>query len=212
MQKVFAINLFGTLHVTQALLPYFRVQGSGTVAFTGAGVAWAPLPFLTHYSASKAALDIFVKGIAKEVREFGIRCVIFESGGFASKLGQPRDGFDEGFGKYSPAIADYNPLFNQLMKLFMEEISPYIPGDVSKIAQRTVAIIRGEGGAGGKDWPVRVIFGSDFLHMIMQKCTEQLILADDWEDVSLSTDSDGHNHKTSKGLLRVTFILEPKDE
>lgn len=210
MQQMFAINLFGPLHVTQAVLPYFRAQKSGTIAFTGAGVAWAPLPFLAHYSASKAALDIFVEGLAKEVRGFGVRCVMFEPGGFASRLGQAREGFDEGFGKYQPGIADYGPLFGDTMALFMEEIAPHVPGDVKKISQQIVAVVKGEGGAAGKDWPVRVILGSDSLDLIKQKCTEQLQLAEEWKDVSLSTDSDGHDHATSIGLLKVTSILEPK--
>jgi hypothetical protein len=211
VQKLFSINLFGTLHVTQAVLPYFRAQKSGTIAFTGAGVAWAPLPFLTHYSASKAALDIFVEGLSKEVRGFGIRCIMFEPGGFASRLGQPRDGFDEGFGKYQPAIADYKPLFDDTMTMFMKDIAPHIPGDVIKISQRIVEVVKGEGGVGNKDWPVRVILGSDSLNVIKQKCTEQLKLADEWQDVSLSTDSDGHDHTTSKALLEVTSMLKRTD-
>lgn len=208
VQTIFSVNLFGTLHVTQAILPYFRAQGSGTIAFMGAGVAWAPLPLISHYSASKAALDVFVEVLSKEVRSFGVRCVIFEPGGFSSKLGQPRDGSDDGFGKYHPTIADYQPLFAETMSLFAEEIAPNSPGDINKIAQRIVDIIKDEGGAQRLPWAVRVILGSDSLALIKQKCTEQLKLAAEWEETSLSTDFSGKVHVTSVGLLKASSILD----
>ncbi|KAH8648543.1 hypothetical protein BX600DRAFT_475428 [Xylariales sp. PMI_506] len=206
VQKVFAVNVFGTLHVTQAILPYFRKQQSGTIAFTGAGLAWAPLPFLAHYAASKAALDIFVEGLAKETSSFGIRCVIFEPGGFASNLGQAREGFDEGFDKFQPSIPDYEPLYAKTMNLFATEIGPSIAGDIKKLSEAIVDVIRSEGRAQGSQWALRVLLGSDALAVVRQKCTEQLQLAKNGEAISLSTDRDGHNHEASKGMLEFMSI------
>ncbi|KAF7554058.1 hypothetical protein G7Z17_g3154 [Cylindrodendrum hubeiense] len=206
--NIFNVNVFGTLHVTQSILPYFRAQRSGTIAFTGAGVGWGPLPFLSHYAASKAALDIFVEGLAKEVQPFNIRCVIFEPGGFVSQLGMPREGSDDGFGKYQPAIADYTPLFDDTMKAFATDIGPSIPGDINKLSQRIADCVQGKGLFAGQSWAVRVILGSDALALIQQKCREQLKLANDGEAISLSTDRDGHSHIASQGMLRFTSILE----
>ncbi|KAF3403578.1 putative oxidoreductase [Penicillium rolfsii] len=208
VDSIFKVNLFGTLHATQAILPHFRAQRHGTIAFVGAGLAWAPLPFLTHYAASKAALDIFAEGLVKEVGSLGIRSVIFEPGGFASQLGQPRPGSELGFGKFSPSIPDYNALFDDVMSLFGTELAVDIPGDVSKIAERIADVITQKGPADGKEVPVRVILGCDALAIVKQKCTEQLTLAKDWESLSLSTDRDGRGHGVSQGCLKFTSILD----
>ncbi|KAI1063342.1 hypothetical protein LB506_012880 [Fusarium annulatum] len=207
VRNVFDVNLFGTLHVTQAILPYFRAQQSGTIAFIGAGVGWGPLPFLGHYAASKAALGAFVECLAKEVRRFNIRCIIFEPGGFPSQLGQPREGSVEGFGKYKPALEAYNPGFEELMDVFISDIGPNVPGDIRKLSERIVDCVKVEGASAGRPEPVRVILGSDALRLIEQKCKEQLEIASSWEDVSLSTDRDGHDHVASKGMLRFSSIL-----
>lgn len=201
------MNFFGPLHVTQAILPLFRERRSGTIAFTGAGVGWGPLPFLTHYAASKAALDIFVEGLAKEVGDLGVECVIFEPGGFASKLGASRDGSKEGFGVYQPQIVDYRPLFDKTMAIFANEIAPNIPGDVSKLSERIVDYVKAEGLFSDRPRELRVILGSDALGLIRQKCKEQLRLSDEGEAISLSTDQDNHDHVASPGMLRLTSIL-----
>ncbi|WZH49800.1 hypothetical protein QYS62_011013 [Fusarium acuminatum] len=207
VRNVFDVNLFGTLHVTQSILPHFRARQSGTVAFIGAGVGWGPLPFLAHYAASKAALGAFVEGLAKEVSRFNIRCIIFEPGGFPSQLGQPREGSVEGFGKYKPAIEAYAPAFEEMMDVFISDIGPNVPGDISKLSERIVDCVKAEGIASERPEPVRVILGSDALRLIEQKCKEQLELCSNWEDVSLSTDRDGHDHVASKGMLRFSSIL-----
>ncbi|KAM0544802.1 hypothetical protein ACHAPJ_011630 [Fusarium lateritium] len=207
VRNIFDVNLFGTLHVTQSILPYFRAQQSGTVAFIGAGVGWGPLPFLSHYAASKAALGAFVEGLAKEVRRFNIRCIIFEPGGFPSQLGLPREGSVEGFGKYKPAIEAYNPAFEEMMGIFASDIVPNVPGDINKLSERIVDCVKVEGISAGRPEPVRVILGSDALRLIERKCREQLELANSWEDLSLSTDRDGHDHVASRGMLRLSSIL-----
>ena len=55
--QIFGVNLFGSMKVTQAVLPYMRAQGAGRIAFIGAGLAWGPFPFLGHYAMAKAALS-----------------------------------------------------------------------------------------------------------------------------------------------------------
>ncbi|KAJ5637374.1 hypothetical protein N7490_007253 [Penicillium lividum] len=207
-ESIFDVNLFGNLHVTQAVLPFFRAQGSGTIAFTGAGLAWGPLPFLTHYAASKAALDVFAEGLAKEIGPLGIQSVIFEPGGFVSNLGQAREGSELGFGKYTPSIQDYNDLFGDVMDLFATELAVNIPGSVEKMARQIVDVIKQDGLARGRKIPVRVILGCDALAIVRQKCKQQLELATQWESLSLSTDYDECGHEVSMRCLEYTSIMD----
>ena len=206
MQHMFDVNVFGPVRVTQAMLPYFRSQGRGSVAFIGTGVAWAPIPFLAHYSASKAALDRFVEGLRKELRGQSIHCTVFELGGFASQLGRPRDGSDEGFGQYQPTIPEYAGSFAETMEVFANEVVPNIPGDVVKVADTVVDLVRSSEGMAGQ-LPVRVVLGSDSLALVRQKCKEQLELVDGFEHVSRKTDRENADALSHDGMLRLASLL-----
>lgn len=56
IKNIFDVNYFGAMKVTQAVLPHMRAAKRGTVAFIGAGLGHVAIPFLTHYSVTKAAL------------------------------------------------------------------------------------------------------------------------------------------------------------
>lgn len=55
-QKLFAVNVFGVLSVTRAVLPYMRAQQSGTIAFVGSMYGWWAPAMVSIYGASKGAL------------------------------------------------------------------------------------------------------------------------------------------------------------
>jgi transcription initiation factor TFIIIB Brf1 subunit/transcription initiation factor TFIIB len=74
------------------------------------------------------------------------------------------------------------------MDLFATELAVDIPGDVKRMARQIVDVVKQEGLARGKRTPVRVILGCDALAIVRQKCEQQLKLAAQWENVSLSTD------------------------
>jgi len=205
---MFQANLFGHMHVTKAILPYFRAQGRGRIGFTSSSTAWAPLPFMSHYAASKAALSVYVESLHKEVRSLGIQCVAFECGGFPTHLGQPRDTSEAAFGSIGPAIAAYGPLFGELVGMFAADPMAHMPGDLAKATMAIVDVIQRNGMAAGRPWVVRVALGSDGMGSVRQKCEEQLKLVDEWKDISYSTDRDAQRHVTSKEMLKFTSILE----
>jgi len=73
VREVFETNTFGTLALTQALLPQFRVRGSGTIVNVSSSTTLVPLPLLSVYTASKAAVNAFTESLALELAEFGVR-------------------------------------------------------------------------------------------------------------------------------------------
>jgi NAD(P)-dependent dehydrogenase (short-subunit alcohol dehydrogenase family) len=74
------VNLFGVLHVTQAVLPLLRVQGSGHVVQVSSSSGVAAWPGLGGYSASKWALAGLSEALAQEVAGFGIHVTLVEPG------------------------------------------------------------------------------------------------------------------------------------
>ncbi|KAM5355049.1 hypothetical protein ACJ41O_001695 [Fusarium nematophilum] len=209
INTMFQVNLFGHMRVTQAILPLLRAQGHGCIAFTSSSSLWGPLPFLSHYAASKAALSTYVESLHKELRPLGIRCVAFECGGFPTSLGQPRDSSQAAFGTNGPAIEAYTPLFVSLVTKFATNPEAHMPGDLAKAATRIVDVVKREGLAAGKPWAVRVAIGSDGMGSAKQRSEEQLQLIEAWKDVSTSTDREGADGSVAgKEMFEFTTVLE----
>ena len=72
-RDVFATNTMGTIAMTQAVLPQFRARRAGVVVNVTSTVTVRPLPFLSVYTASKAAVNAFTQALAVELASFGIR-------------------------------------------------------------------------------------------------------------------------------------------
>lgn len=82
VREVFESNFFGTLKLTQTVLPYMRKQKSGHIvqisshggikAFAGFGI----------YNASKFGLEGFTEAMAQEVAPLGIKVTLVEPGPF----------------------------------------------------------------------------------------------------------------------------------
>ena len=70
--RAMEINVFGSILVCRALLPHFKAQRYGKIIQLSGGGATNPLPRLTAYAASKAAIVRFAESLALEVREDGI--------------------------------------------------------------------------------------------------------------------------------------------
>lgn len=66
------INLLGSVRTTCELLPHFKENKYGKVVQISGGGATKPLPFLSAYAASKAAIVRFMETVAEEVRGYKI--------------------------------------------------------------------------------------------------------------------------------------------
>nr|MBF0684175.1 SDR family oxidoreductase [Pseudomonas sp.] len=73
MRQLFELNTFGTMAMTQAVLPDLRAQGSGVIVNLSSAVTLKSLPMLSAYTASKAAVEAFSEGLALELEQFNIR-------------------------------------------------------------------------------------------------------------------------------------------
>ena len=66
------VNLFGSVLCSRAVLPHFRENGYGKIIQLSGGGATSPLPRLSAYAASKAAVVRFAETLAEELRGTGI--------------------------------------------------------------------------------------------------------------------------------------------
>ena len=70
--KTIEINFFGSVLVCKEIIPYFKKQKYGKIIQLSGGGATNPLPNISAYAASKAAIVRFAETLAEEVRDFGI--------------------------------------------------------------------------------------------------------------------------------------------
>jgi NAD(P)-dependent dehydrogenase (short-subunit alcohol dehydrogenase family) len=73
IREVFETNSFGTMAVTQAVLPQFRERKAGVVVNVTSSVTLRAIPLIASYTASKAAVNAFTESMALELRAFGVR-------------------------------------------------------------------------------------------------------------------------------------------
>lgn len=73
VRALFETNTFGTIAVTQAVLPQMRERKSGVVVNVTSSVTCKPLPLVGIYRASKAAVNAFTESLASEMEAFGVR-------------------------------------------------------------------------------------------------------------------------------------------
>jgi NAD(P)-dependent dehydrogenase (short-subunit alcohol dehydrogenase family) len=71
-KRAIDINLNGSVLMSRALIPHFRAQRYGKVIQLSGGGATNPLPSLSAYAASKAAVVRYAETLAEEVRGTGI--------------------------------------------------------------------------------------------------------------------------------------------
>ena len=85
-RKQFETNFWGTIKVTNALLPHFRKQRSGKIITVGSITGLVSFPSTAYYAASKHALEGYYKALRYELTAFNIRGAMIEPGSFKTNI------------------------------------------------------------------------------------------------------------------------------
>lgn len=107
-RDIFDTNTIGTMRTMQAVLPQFRERRAGTIVNITSTVTVKPLPLLSVYTASKAAVNAFTESVALELEPFGVSVRIVLPG-LAPDTSFGKNAFDriQGAGGFPRAYADY---------------------------------------------------------------------------------------------------------
>jgi NAD(P)-dependent dehydrogenase (short-subunit alcohol dehydrogenase family) len=73
MLSEFHVNVAGALPFVNGVIDEMKTKRSGTILFSGCGLAHSPSPEMASLSVSKAALRVLIECIAQEVEPYGIR-------------------------------------------------------------------------------------------------------------------------------------------
>jgi NAD(P)-dependent dehydrogenase (short-subunit alcohol dehydrogenase family) len=80
------INLYGVLIPSRAVIPHFKRAGRGKIIILSGGGATNPLPNISAYAASKAAVARLMETLAEELRPFHIDVNAIAPGALATRL------------------------------------------------------------------------------------------------------------------------------
>jgi short-subunit dehydrogenase len=85
-RKQLETNFWGTVKLTNELLPYFRKQGFGKIITISSIMGLISLPGGAYYAASKHALEGYFRALRFELKEFNIKVCMVEPVGFKTNI------------------------------------------------------------------------------------------------------------------------------
>ncbi len=86
MERVMAVNFWGTVNTTKAFLPVLRNRPAAALVNVASMGAVAPVPGQTVYGASKAAVMLFTEGLWAELMGTNLAVTIVIMGGSATNI------------------------------------------------------------------------------------------------------------------------------
>jgi NAD(P)-dependent dehydrogenase (short-subunit alcohol dehydrogenase family) len=168
-------NFFGVVHVTKAVLPILREQGSGhifQVSSLGGRIATAGL---TAYQSAKWAVGGFSLGVAQEVAPFGVKVTVLEPGGMRTD-----------WAGSSMTIAPVSEPYRQTVGVFAGHLRSAGADAAPEVAEPArIAEIVAELAA-RDDAPARILLGRDALQYWDAASAAQAQADAKWRDVSAS--------------------------
>jgi short-subunit dehydrogenase len=121
IERLFQVNVFGAVRLTQLALPGMRERGSGRVIMVGSMLASFPLAYRSSYVASKAALKGFARAARREVAPYGVAIATVEPGSINTGIGERRTHY---LGDGSPFTDEYRTMITALDANERAGISP----------------------------------------------------------------------------------------
>jgi NAD(P)-dependent dehydrogenase (short-subunit alcohol dehydrogenase family) len=85
-KRALEINLYGVLLPSRAVIPHFKKTGRGKIVVLSGGGATNPLPHISAYAASKAAVIRLMETLAEELKPFHVDVNAIAPGALATRL------------------------------------------------------------------------------------------------------------------------------
>jgi NAD(P)-dependent dehydrogenase (short-subunit alcohol dehydrogenase family) len=177
IESQFQTNVFGTFHVTRAVLPIMRAQRAGHILNISSLLGIVGTDWWSVYCAAKFAVAGWSEALSKELEPFGISVTSVHPGQFNT------DFLDESsLGRGDVLIDDYQSL-NDARHDFVADRNHAQPGDPKRFAAAIVELTSLE------TPPARWAAGSDALQSFEGRAQQLQGSARQWHDLSVSTDS-----------------------
>jgi len=86
IQRVLDVNLYGTLYMVKAFLPYLLKRPEGHIANVSSMGGFLPVPGQTIYGASKAAIKLMTEGLYAELLNTNVKVTLVYPGAIGTNI------------------------------------------------------------------------------------------------------------------------------
>ena len=177
VQRLFDTQLFGSVRTIKAVLPGMRSRRSGTIVnLSSIGARISP-EGSGYYAAVKAAIEALTLSLRKEVAPLGIRAFSVEPGGFRT------DFAGRSLTQSAEPIADYAETAGKRRKEH-DTVHGTQAGDPERAAAALIRVV------GSESTPSLLLLGNDAQDAFRAALDALRADADEWEQLSRSTDFD----------------------
>ncbi|XP_024007437.1 NADPH-dependent 1-acyldihydroxyacetone phosphate reductase [Eutrema salsugineum] len=136
MENTFNTNVFGSMRMTQAVVPHMASKKNGKIVNIGSISIMAPGPWAGVYTSSKAALHAITDTLRLELRPFGIDVINIVPGGIKSNIA---DSAITSFNNL-PELKLYKPFQESIReRAFLSQNIKPIPAET--FAKETVSVV-----------------------------------------------------------------------
>jgi NAD(P)-dependent dehydrogenase (short-subunit alcohol dehydrogenase family) len=170
----FEVNVFGTIEVTRAVLPYLRRRHSGYIFFVTSMGGLRAFPGLSSYHGSKYAVEGIADSLRMELAPLGIRVTSIEPGGFRT------DWAGRSMTRVARSIADYDEIFDPI-RARRNEINGNQIGDPAKAGLALLEVLQ------APNPPGHLLLGEDAQRLVRAARAETDAEFDIWAAVSAGT-------------------------
>lgn len=139
-RQIFDVNLFGTLELTQAMLPFIR-KSKGRIVNVGSVGAHTTIPFGVTICASKHALESLNSGLRIELKPWGIDVIAVDPSSIATPAANRMlDQAKETIGKMTMEQRELyaKPLLSMAESMHKQEMTGAAPETVGKVIAKAL--------------------------------------------------------------------------
>lgn len=172
---MFNTNVFGLIHVTQAVLPHLRKQRSGHILNLSSIGGLVATPGMGYYNATKFAVEGLSEALAQEVAPLGIHVTIIEPGPFRT------DFLGRSAVVAETVIPDYDKTAAN-MRRYVDEQNGKQPGDPLKAVHAMMQVVD------SPNPPLRLVLGAAALKRLRGKLESLQAEVAAWESTTLGAD------------------------
>ena len=163
VDRLMDTNWSGVLRVNSCFIPHLRERGGGLCLVIGSLGGLFPIPFQSHYCASKAALDLYAAALRMELKDYGVRVCLVAPG-------DTNTGFTDAR-KY--AVSEVSPHYDACIRAVQKMEKDERNGPSPAAAARALLKLSSR-----KHPPPRTVigFGNKLLAMLRRFLPDRLIL------------------------------------
>jgi NAD(P)-dependent dehydrogenase (short-subunit alcohol dehydrogenase family) len=170
----FETNVFGTLNVTRAVLPFMREQHSGHILMISSVGGFTGAIGFGIYNASKFAIEGFSEAMAQEIAPLGLHLTIVEPGYFRTNFA------GRSLVRAQHEISSYRQTSGATRER-MTQVNGKQPGDPLRAVQAMIQVVD------AANPPLRLVLGTDALDRIRAKLASVASELDTWEETTINT-------------------------